>query len=154
MPLRLFTGATTPGRASSSSDSPPGASAWVRGLLWTIGPAAPATALDEASRPLLRAHAAPAGRVELAIMVENHQGATSLLRPMLSPLAGPGGRQWSPVATVTPKPLILRAGERREVTIGFDLEPGAPPGEYRGRLFLLGVRSPPIEVVIITGPSE
>ena len=88
------------------------------------------------------------GTVEMVVSVENHQSAVSLIRPMLSALWGPGGDQLRPLAAITPRPLILRAGERVEMRISLGLGQDAPIGEYRGRLFLLGARSPAIGLLI------
>ena len=146
MPLRLVTG---PGSdPANGTGSTPGAPSWFKGLLWAIGPAAPATSVEEVDPPLLRGRAAFDGTVEMVLLIENHQAAVSLLRPLLSTLSGPGGDQRRPVAVITPRPLILRAGERVELRIALDLGADAPVGEYRGRLVLLGARSPGIELLI------
>jgi hypothetical protein len=88
------------------------------------------------------------GTVELVVLVENHQSAVSLIRPMLSTLWGPDGDQLRPLAAITPRPLILRAGELIQMRIFLGLGRDAPPGEYRGRLILLGARSPSIGLLI------
>jgi hypothetical protein len=145
VPLRLV---PDPDSDPEDQSNSAGASSWFKALLWAIGPSAPATSVEDVDPPVLLARAAPDGTVEMAISLENHQSAVSLIRPMLTDLSGPGGEQRRTVAAITPRPLILRAGERVEMKVALALGEDAPMGEYRGRLFLLGARSPAIGVLI------
>ena len=86
------------------------------------------------------------GRGETRFVVVNHQAAACLLRPMLSPLTGPGGGLWSPIAEILPRPLLVMPGEEVEVTVGIATPPGAPAGSHRGALVLLGARDAAVPV--------
>jgi hypothetical protein len=116
------------------------------GQAWLVGPTAPATVID--GEPVLRMTLTAGERGEARFVLENHQAAACLLRPMVSALAGPGGRRWNATVVVLPRPLLLLSGEEVEAVMVVDVPAELPDGTYRGDLVMLGARDAMFEVVI------
>jgi hypothetical protein len=151
MPLHVVTDGDDGG---SGVARPAGATLGLLGPAWLVGPASPGTVLAGNGDGL--AVTVPAGgRGETRFVVVNRQAAACLLRPMLTPLTGPGGGLWSAIAEVLPRPLMVMPGETAEVALGIAAPAAVPVGSHRGGLVLLGARDAEVPVTVeVTGGDD
>lgn len=150
MPVRVVGSDGRPPAATTGASAPlpaPGLdlSAWLRGLVWSLGPVAPAT--STAGEPVHgRCH--PGGTCRIALDVVNAHGSAvaMVLRP--SVLRRDDGTTWRP-ATTAPATAVVGPGERRRVRLTIDVPDDVPVGTYRGELGGLASRGVPAPLTIV-----
>lgn len=120
---------------------------YLRAVQGALAPVAPSTVVTAADVEPLAARAAPGGRLELELEVENVQAVHVAVAAALTPLVAQGGTTWFPVAEVDPPLLLLPTGETATLRMAAAVPTELASGEYRGALLLPGFRHDGIPVV-------
>lgn len=126
--------------------------AWLRELVWLLGPVAPPIGIRSASDVSVTAEA---GTVAVAeVQLSNRQGAATSITIEPGPLRTDAGVEWFP-QVVARSGRLVRAHEECTVTISLDVPHDLPPATYRGSLVVLGmIGSGPDLVVHVSAPDR
>lgn len=125
--------------------------AWLRELVWTLGPVAPGTAI----RPLapIRVRAIAGSPVTLEVRVRNRQRAPAAIVLSPTPLRSDDGVEWFPAVSRRSGVAVI-AGQDRVIEIVLDVPADLPCGEYHGALMALAVDGVAAELVIEVAAAE
>lgn len=144
MPVVITTGSAS-SRVSSGEPDPTDLAATVRGLVWALGPVAPASRIS--GPHMITAHGSPGESVVMTLSIANQGQAVLPFTLEAGPLVS-GSDVWCPEGSVH---AVLRAGEEREVQLTVPLPADLAPGRYRGRLIALGTEGDPCRLEIQVG---
>lgn len=122
-------------------------SAWLRDLVWSLGPVAPGVAVTSAD--VIEASAAPGTTVSLQVSITNLQATPTPVTLWPSQLRSADGDVWLPEVTGR-SGIVVGAAEQRTLVIDLVVPAELPTGEYHGSLVCLAVHGidPPLVVQV------
>jgi hypothetical protein len=104
---------------------------WLRALVWTLGPVAPAICIGSPRQVHLTGEPGGIADGPCRVVTRERAAAAVVLRP--SPLRNDEGLVWVPVTT-GPAAAVVPAGEERTVIVSLFVPADLPTGRYAGTL--------------------
>ena len=122
--------------------------AWLRDILWAVGPVAPAVHVESRRTVVLRGDVGAIASGAVTVHNEQRAAVVSTLSP--TPLRDDRGTTWLPSA-VDDTTVVVPPGESRTVELSFFVPTDLPPGLYRGSIVLLATSGDEVPLVVEVG---